>query len=152
MLLSVVITVLFVVGEAALLSDGGYNFAKALALILSCYGLWIAARSSSVKRTTLCPGQSVCHRLRPATQIYTTTCLFPSLPKDCVRSPTVREGNTRHHCHQQNRSPPVFLNQAYQRMLPSLTVGLLTHTREEGGGTVNHFHRPVQVSMILALS
>lgn len=60
LLLSVVITVAFVVGEAtagyfshslALLSDAGHNFADALALILSWYGLWIARRPSSTKRT-----------------------------------------------------------------------------------------------------
>ena len=60
LLLSVFITVAFVVGEAAagyfsnslaLLSDAGHNFADALALILSWYGLWIAARPSSAKRT-----------------------------------------------------------------------------------------------------
>lgn len=60
LLLSVVITVAFVIGEAvagyfanslALLSDAGHNFADALALILSWYGLWIALRPSSAKRT-----------------------------------------------------------------------------------------------------
>ncbi len=60
LLLSVFITVAFVIGEAAagyfsnslaLLSDAGHNFADALALILSWYGLWIALRPSSSKRT-----------------------------------------------------------------------------------------------------
>src|SRR5260370_4054283 len=60
LLFSVVITVAFVVGEAlagyfsnslALLSDAGHNFADALALVFSWYGLWIAQRPSSAKRT-----------------------------------------------------------------------------------------------------
>src|SRR3989442_802459 len=60
LLLSVFITVTFVIGEAgagyfsnslALLSDAGHNFADALALVLSWYGLWIARRPSSAKRT-----------------------------------------------------------------------------------------------------
>ena len=60
LLLSVGITVAFVVGEAlagyfsnslALLSDAGHNFADALALVLSWYGVWIAQRPSSAKRT-----------------------------------------------------------------------------------------------------
>jgi cobalt-zinc-cadmium efflux system protein len=60
LLLSVLITVAFVIGEAiagyfsnslALLSDAGHNFADALALILSWYGFWIAQRPSSAKRT-----------------------------------------------------------------------------------------------------
>jgi len=60
LLLSVIITVAFVIGEAtagyfsnslALMSDAGHNFADALALILSWYGLWIAQRPSSSKRT-----------------------------------------------------------------------------------------------------
>jgi len=34
-----------------LLSDAGHNFADALALVLSWYGLWIAQRPSSAKRT-----------------------------------------------------------------------------------------------------
>jgi len=60
LLLSVIITVAFVIGEAvtgyfsnslALLSDAGHNFADALALVLSFYGLWIAQRPSSAKRT-----------------------------------------------------------------------------------------------------
>src|SRR5712691_11206155 len=60
LLFSVIVTVAFVIGEAvagyfsnslALLSDAGHNFADALALILSWYGLWIARRPSSAKRT-----------------------------------------------------------------------------------------------------
>ena len=60
LVLSIVITLVFVVGEAvagyfshslALLSDAGHNFADALALILSWYGLWMARRSPSTKRT-----------------------------------------------------------------------------------------------------
>ena len=60
LLLSVFITVAFVIGEAAagyfsnslsLLSDAGHNFADALALVLSWYALWIARRPSSAKRT-----------------------------------------------------------------------------------------------------
>jgi cobalt-zinc-cadmium efflux system protein len=58
--LSIFITLSFVIGEAitgyfsnslALLSDAGHNFADALALVLSWYGLWIAQRPSSAKRT-----------------------------------------------------------------------------------------------------
>ena len=60
LLLSVIITVTFVLGEAvagyfsnslALLSDAGHNFADALALVLSWYGVWIAQRPSSARRT-----------------------------------------------------------------------------------------------------
>jgi cobalt-zinc-cadmium efflux system protein len=60
LLLSVIITVAFVIGEAvagyfsnslALLSDAGHNFADALALILSWYALWIAQRPSTAQRT-----------------------------------------------------------------------------------------------------
>src|SRR6185369_16040202 len=60
LVMSMVITLLFVVGEAvtgyfsnslALLSDAGHNFADALALVLSWYGLWMAQRPSSAKRT-----------------------------------------------------------------------------------------------------
>src|ERR1700674_1956137 len=60
LLLSVLITVAFVIAEAAagyfsnslaLLSDAGHNFADALALILSGYALWIAQRPSSATRT-----------------------------------------------------------------------------------------------------
>jgi cobalt-zinc-cadmium efflux system protein len=60
LLLSVFITVAFVIGEAAtgyfsnslaLMSDAGHNFADALALMLSWYGLWIARRPSSSKHS-----------------------------------------------------------------------------------------------------
>jgi cobalt-zinc-cadmium efflux system protein len=60
LLLSVAITVAFVIGEAAagyfsnslaLMSDAGHNFADALALILSWYGLWIARRPSSERHS-----------------------------------------------------------------------------------------------------
>jgi len=60
LLFSVIITVAFVIGEAtagyfsnslALMSDAGHNFADALALILSWYGLWIARRPSSEKHS-----------------------------------------------------------------------------------------------------
>ena len=60
LLLAVVVTVAFVIGEAAagyfsnslaLLSDAGHNFADALALILSWYGLWIAQKPSTAERT-----------------------------------------------------------------------------------------------------
>src|SRR6185295_16141040 len=57
---SIFITLSFVIGEAitgyfahslALVSDAGHNFADALALILSWYGLWIARRPSTAQRT-----------------------------------------------------------------------------------------------------
>jgi cobalt-zinc-cadmium efflux system protein len=60
MVLSIVVTVAFVIGEAitgltahslALISDAGHNFADALALALSWYGLRSALRPSSPKRT-----------------------------------------------------------------------------------------------------
>lgn len=60
LVLSICITIAFVIGEAitgyfshslALMSDAGHNFADALALVLSWYGLWIAQRPSSAKRT-----------------------------------------------------------------------------------------------------
>ena len=60
LLLSVLITIAFVVVEAAtgyfsnslaLMSDAGHNFADALALILSWYGLWIASKPSSAKHS-----------------------------------------------------------------------------------------------------
>lgn len=60
LLLSVAITVAFVVGEAiagfwsnslALLSDAGHNFADTLALGLSWYGVWIVQRPASARRT-----------------------------------------------------------------------------------------------------
>ena len=58
--LSIFITLLFVVAEAttgyfshslALMSDAGHNFADALALILSWYGIWIAQKPSTAERT-----------------------------------------------------------------------------------------------------
>jgi cobalt-zinc-cadmium efflux system protein len=60
LILSMVITVCFVLGEAiagyfshslALLSDAGHNFSDALALVFSWYGIWIADRPSTAKRT-----------------------------------------------------------------------------------------------------
>ena len=57
---STVITLGFVVAEAltaysshslALLSDAGHNFADALALIIAWYGVWIAQRPSTARRT-----------------------------------------------------------------------------------------------------
>ena len=60
LLLSIFITLAFVIGEViagyfahslALLSDAGHNFADALALIFSCYGVWIAHRPSTQQRT-----------------------------------------------------------------------------------------------------
>ena len=59
-MLSICVTITFVIGEAitgyfahslALVSDAGHNFADALALILSWYGLWIARRPSTAQRT-----------------------------------------------------------------------------------------------------
>jgi cobalt-zinc-cadmium efflux system protein len=58
--LSIVITVIFVLGEAitgylshslALMSDAGHNFADALSLIFSCYAIWIARKPSTAQRT-----------------------------------------------------------------------------------------------------
>src|SRR5437762_13273558 len=58
--LSLLLTLGFVAIEAitgwrahslALLSDAGHNFADALALLLSWYGLWIAGKPSDPKRT-----------------------------------------------------------------------------------------------------
>lgn len=58
--LSILITLAFVVGEAitgyfshslALMSDAGHNFADALALVFSWYGLWIARKPSTAQRT-----------------------------------------------------------------------------------------------------
>jgi cobalt-zinc-cadmium efflux system protein len=58
--LSIVITLLFVLAEAvtgylshslALLSDAGHNFADALALVFSWYGIWIAQKPSTAQRT-----------------------------------------------------------------------------------------------------
>lgn len=57
---SAVITLGFVVAEAiagffshslALLSDAGHNFADALALIIAWYGVWMAQRPSTARRT-----------------------------------------------------------------------------------------------------
>jgi cobalt-zinc-cadmium efflux system protein len=58
--LSIFITLGFVAAEAitgyfshslALLSDSGHNFADALALVLSWYGIWIAGKPSTAQRT-----------------------------------------------------------------------------------------------------
>jgi cobalt-zinc-cadmium efflux system protein len=58
--LSICITILFVIGEAitgyfshslALMSDAGHNFADALALVFSWYGIWIAQKPSTAQRT-----------------------------------------------------------------------------------------------------
>ena len=58
--LSIFITLVFVVGEAttgyfshslALMSDAGHNFADALALVFSWYGIWIAQKPSTAQRT-----------------------------------------------------------------------------------------------------
>src|ERR1700716_2752986 len=58
--LSIFITLLFVLGEAitgylsrslALMSDAGHNFADALALVLSWYGIWIARKPFTAQRT-----------------------------------------------------------------------------------------------------
>ena len=60
LLLSVFVTIAFVIGEAAagyfsnslaLLSDAGHNFADALALIFSWYALWVAQKPSTAQRT-----------------------------------------------------------------------------------------------------
>src|SRR5258708_21827344 len=60
LLFSVIITVAFVIGEAiagyfahslALLSDAGHNFSDALALVFSWYGIWMAQKPSTAKRT-----------------------------------------------------------------------------------------------------
>ena len=60
LMLSIFITLAFVAGEAiagyfshslALLSDAGHNFSDALALVFSWYGIWIAQKPSSAKRT-----------------------------------------------------------------------------------------------------
>ncbi len=60
LILSIIVTVAFVVGEAiagyfahslALLSDAGHNFSDALALVFSWYGIWIARKPSTAKRT-----------------------------------------------------------------------------------------------------
>jgi cobalt-zinc-cadmium efflux system protein len=60
LLLSIFITLVFVLAEAisgyfshslALISDAGHNFADALALVFSWYGIWIARRPSTARRT-----------------------------------------------------------------------------------------------------
>src|SRR2546429_3765564 len=60
LVLSILLTLAFVAGEAiagyfahslALLSDAGHNFADALALIFSWYGIWIARRPFTAQRT-----------------------------------------------------------------------------------------------------
>ena len=60
LLLSIVITLAFVLGEAitgyfshslALMSDAGHNLADALALVFSWYGIWIARKPSTAQRT-----------------------------------------------------------------------------------------------------
>src|SRR5437588_5572946 len=57
---STIITLSFVLAEAvtgyfshslALLSDAGHNFADALALIIAWYGVWIALKPSTSRRT-----------------------------------------------------------------------------------------------------
>ena len=59
-LLSICVTITFVIGEAitgyfahslALVSDAGHNFADALALIIAWYGIWIAQKPSTARRT-----------------------------------------------------------------------------------------------------
>ena len=58
--MSIAVTAVFVVGEAiagyfahslALLSDAGHNFSDALALVFSWYGIWMAQKPSTAKRT-----------------------------------------------------------------------------------------------------
>ena len=60
LILSMIVTAAFVVGEAiagyfahslALLSDAGHNFSDALALVFSWYGIWMAQKPSTAKRT-----------------------------------------------------------------------------------------------------
>ena len=60
LVLSIFLTLAFVAGETtagyfahslALLSDAGHNFADALALVISWYGIWIARKPSTRKRT-----------------------------------------------------------------------------------------------------
>src|SRR5437899_8558885 len=60
LVLSIFLTLAFVAGEAfagyfahslALMSDAGHNFADALALAFSWYGVWIARKPSTSKRT-----------------------------------------------------------------------------------------------------
>src|SRR6267142_1113232 len=58
--LSIIVTAAFVIVEAiagyfahslALLSDAGHNFSDALALVFSWYGIWMAQKPSTAKRT-----------------------------------------------------------------------------------------------------
>jgi cobalt-zinc-cadmium efflux system protein len=60
LILSIIVTAAFVIGEAiagyfahslALLSDAGHNFSDALALVFSWYGIWMARKPSTAKRT-----------------------------------------------------------------------------------------------------
>jgi len=60
LILSIIVTAAFVIGEAiagyfahslALLSDAGHNFSDALALVFSSYGIWMAQKPSTAKRT-----------------------------------------------------------------------------------------------------
>src|SRR5258705_4357508 len=60
LILAIIVTAAFVVGEAitgyfahslALLSDAGHNFSDALALVFSWYGIWMAQKPSTAKRT-----------------------------------------------------------------------------------------------------
>ena len=60
LILSIAVTAAFVIGEAiagyfahslALLSDAGHNFSDALALVFSWYGIWMARKPSTAKRT-----------------------------------------------------------------------------------------------------
>lgn len=59
-MLSIIITLAFVLGEGvagslshslALMSDAGHNFADALALVFSWYGLWVSKRPATARRT-----------------------------------------------------------------------------------------------------
>jgi cobalt-zinc-cadmium efflux system protein len=60
LILSIIVTAAFVIGEAiagyfahslALLSDAGHNFSDGLALVFSWYGIWMARKPSTAKRT-----------------------------------------------------------------------------------------------------
>jgi len=60
LILSIIVTITFVLVETitgylshslALMSDAGHNFADALALIFACYGVWIARKPSTARRT-----------------------------------------------------------------------------------------------------
>jgi cobalt-zinc-cadmium efflux system protein len=60
LILSIIVTAAFVIGEAiagyfahsiALLSDAGHNFSDALALVFSWYGIWVAQKPSTARRT-----------------------------------------------------------------------------------------------------